>query len=131
MFILRIIHHGYNKLIGFMREYPDEGIAIKMILLGIYSYIICYVIPIFSVNRKVKGGSIMFEMSLSLNNLLMCVAVICLLADVVIAGDVISTLVLSITKSDSKEVKEKYVMFLLNILHHGYSQFIDLLMGER
>lgn len=49
----------------------------------------------------------MLEMSLSLNNLLMCVAVICLLADVVVAGDVISTLVLSITKSDSKEVKEK------------------------
>ena len=36
MFILRIIHHDYNKLIGFMREYPDEGIAIKIILLSIY-----------------------------------------------------------------------------------------------
>lgn len=36
MFILRIIHHGYNKLIGFMREYPDEGIAIKIILLSIF-----------------------------------------------------------------------------------------------
>lgn len=49
----------------------------------------------------------MLEMSLSLNNLLMCVAVICLLANAVIAGDVISTLVSSITKSDNKEVKEK------------------------
>ena len=49
----------------------------------------------------------MLEMSLSLNNLLMCIAVICLLANVVIAGDVISTLVSSITKSDNKEVKEK------------------------
>lgn len=49
----------------------------------------------------------MLEMSLSLNNLLMCVAVICLLAEVVIAGDVISTVVSSIAKSDSKEVKEK------------------------
>ena len=45
----------------------------------------------------------MFEVSLSLNNLLMCVAVICLLAEVVIAGDVISTLISSITKSDNKE----------------------------
>lgn len=45
----------------------------------------------------------MLEMSLSLNNLLMCVAVICLLAEVVIAGDVISTLISSITKSDNKE----------------------------
>lgn len=45
----------------------------------------------------------MLEVSLSLNNLLMCVAVICLLAAVVIAGDVISTLISSITKSDNKE----------------------------
>lgn len=36
MLILRIIHNGYNKLTEFMREYPDEGIAIKIILLGIY-----------------------------------------------------------------------------------------------
>lgn len=61
MFILRIIHHGYNKLIGFMREYPDEGIAIKIILLSIYFllssiciyYMLCNIN--FSVNRKVKG----------------------------------------------------------------------------
>ena len=45
----------------------------------------------------------MLEVSLSLKNLLMCVAVICLLAEVVIAGDVISTLISSITKSDNKE----------------------------
>lgn len=45
----------------------------------------------------------MLEVSLSLNNLLMCVAVICLFAEVVIAGDVISTLISSITKSDNKE----------------------------
>lgn len=45
----------------------------------------------------------MLEISLSLNNLLMCVAVICLLAEVVIASDVISTLISSITKSDNKE----------------------------
>lgn len=49
----------------------------------------------------------MLEISLSLNNLLMCVAIICLLIEVVIAGDIISTLLSSITKSDSKEVKEK------------------------
>lgn len=36
MFILRILHYGYNKLIGFMRKYPEESIEIKMILLGIY-----------------------------------------------------------------------------------------------
>lgn len=45
----------------------------------------------------------MLEVSLSLNNLLMCVVVICLLAEVVITGDVISTLISSITKSDNKE----------------------------
>ena len=45
----------------------------------------------------------MLEVLLSLNNLLMCVAVICLLAEVVIDGDVISTLISSITKSDNKE----------------------------
>lgn len=49
----------------------------------------------------------MLEISLSLNNLLMCVAIICLLTEVVIAGDIISTLLSSITKSDSKEVKDK------------------------
>lgn len=55
----------------------------------------------------------MLEISLSLNNLLMCVAIICLLTEVVIAGDIISTLLSSITKSDSKEVKEKeYYVFI-------------------
>lgn len=34
----------------------------------------------------------MLEISLSLNNLLMCAAIICLLTKVVIAGDIISTL---------------------------------------
>lgn len=42
MFILRIIHHGYNKLIGFMMEgkdknkkYTDKDVIIRMIMYGI------------------------------------------------------------------------------------------------
>lgn len=54
MFILRIIHHGYNKLIGLLMEdkkdkkYTDKDVIIKMAIYGIIlflSILIMYYIP--------------------------------------------------------------------------------------
>ena len=54
MFILRIIHYGYNKLIGLLmedkkdKEYTDRDVTLKMIMFGIIlflSIISTYYIP--------------------------------------------------------------------------------------